>query len=236
MLHIIYGSDRENIRTQFHVVRDVMQKKCDGEHIVGESEATDAFLSEAASSIGLFGEKVLYIFDNILEKKEDQDLVVAHATELVASPNYFLVCEPSFEKDLVEEVEKMGGGAQEYAAKKVDTRPTFNIFSLGDALGRRNKKELWVLYQGALSAGIEPEEISGTLFWSVKNMVLMKEAPPGTLCGLNPFVAKKTREFAKNYTKEELLSLSHSLVAAYHEAHMGGEPMAVALERFTLGI
>ncbi len=236
MLHIIYGSDRENIRTQFHVVRDVMQKKCNSERVVGEGEVNGDFLSEAALSVGLFGEKVLFVFDTILEKNEEQELIAEYGTELAASPNYFLICEPAFEKEIIEESGKKGGISQEYVAKKVDRKPAFNIFSLGDALGRRNKKELWVLYQDALRAGIEPEEISGTLFWSVKNMMLMKDAPAGTLCGLNPFVAKKTREFAKNYTKEELLDLSHSLIVAYHEAHLGGEPMTIALERFTLGI
>ena len=64
----------------------------------------------------------------------------------------------------------------------------------------------------------------------------MKDAPVGALSGLNPFVAKKTREFSKNYSKEELVELSRSLTAAYHNAHNGGEPMDIALERFTLSI
>ena len=35
----------------------------------------------------------------------------------------------------------------------------FNIFSLTDAVGARNKKEAWVLYQKALLAGVSAEEI-----------------------------------------------------------------------------
>lgn len=236
MLHVIYGNDRETIRTQFHVVRDVMREKCNDERLVRDGEVTAEFLFETASSVGLFGERTLFIFDNILEKKEEQELLVSHAGELEDSPNYFLVCEPTFGANFADALRTHGGNIQECAAAKTGSRPVFNIFSLGDALGKRSKKDLWSLYQEARSAGLEPEEICGTLFWAVKNLALMKDAPPGTLSGLNPFVAKKTREFAENYTKEEIVGLSQALIGAYHEAHNGGEPMDIALERFTLSI
>lgn len=236
MLQLLYGNDRENIRTQFHLVREMLHTKYDNERVVREGETDDNFLAEVSSSAGLFGEKTLFIFDNILEKKEQQEIIVAHSEDLISSPNYFLLCEPQFEKDFAEDLEKAGAVTQEYAATKTNKRPPFNIFSLGDALGRRNKKELWVLYQEARDASLDSEEICGTLFWAVKNMALMKDAPVGVLCGLNPFVAKKNREFATNYTKEEIANLSHSLITLYHEAHNGGEPMDIALERFTLSI
>lgn len=236
MLHLIYGNDRENIRAQFHAAREVMRGKCDDESLVREGEVLDEFLSEVASSVGLFGEKTLFIFDNILDKKEEQELVTTHAPELGASPNYFLVCESAFDKKLAEGLEGEGVNTQECVAIRGNTRPDFNIFYLGDALGRRSKKELWSLYQEARNSGLDPEEICGTLFWAVKNLALMKDAPIGTLCGLNPFVAKKTREFANNYTREEIKNLSRTLITAYHEAHRGGEPMDIALERFALSI
>jgi len=236
MLHLIYGNDRENIRTQFHAAREVIREKCDSERLVPEGEVSNEFLSEAASSVGLFGEKTLFIFDGVFEKNEEQEVLVSHGEELALSPNYFLVCQPGFDGDFIQALEKADVTAQECVAIKGSARPAFNIFSLGDALGRRSKKDLWSLYQEARESGCEPEEICGTLFWAVKNMALMKEAPAGALSGLNPFVAKKTREFAKNYSNEEIINLSRALITAYHEAHNGGEPMEIALERFTLGI
>lgn len=236
MLHIIYGNDREQVRAQFNAARDSMRGKCDDERAVRAGEVAHDFLSEVASSRGLFGEKTLFVLDNILDKKEDQEMIVAHANELGTSPNYFLVCESGFEKEPLKDLEVDGVNIQECAAIKSNARPVFNIFSLGDALGKRSKKDLWSLYQSAREAGLESEEICGTLLWAVKNMALMKDAPAGTLCGLNPFVAKKTREFANNYTREEIINLSRALIDAYHNAHQGGEPMDIALERFTLSI
>lgn len=236
MLHIIYGKDREKGRARFRVLRENLGKKCGEERSFLEGEVTDGLLEAAASSQGLFGNTTLFIFDGVFEKKAEQEILGAHAGELISSSNQFLIFEPTLEKNIVTVLKDGGATLEEFATGKVDTRPSFNIFSLGDALGKRNKKELWVLYQGALAAGLEPEEICGTLFWAVKNIALMKNAKHGDSAGLNPFVAEKSRGFSKNYTQEEIANLSRSLVSCYHEAHRGNEPMAIALERLILSL
>lgn len=236
MLYVIYGTDREKGRKRFQTLREKFRGVCSNEITVTEGEVTEGFLDTSASSRGLFGETTLFIFDSILEKKAEQEVVASHAQTLTASPNNFLIFEPTLDKNVVAEILEHATEAEEHVGKKVDTRPTFNIFSLGDALGVRNKKDLWVLYEQAVGAGLESEEICGTLFWSVKNIALMKNAKPGDDRGLNPFVAKKSRGFAANYTQEEITKLSHSLSSIYHEAHRGGEPMTIALEKFILSL
>ena len=236
MLYVIYGKDREKGRARFRALKEELGKKCGEEHIVLEGEISKEVLHSFAATQGLFGGTTLHTFDCVFDKKDEQEVLLAHASELDLSPNTFLVFEPELDKKVAEGIAETKVKIEEFAPKKIDTRPEFNIFSLGDALGKRNKKELWVLYQGALSAGLSSEEISGTLFWAVKNLALIKNAKPGDDAGMNPFVAKKTREFAENFTAEEIKNLSHSLVTIYHEAHRGGEPMDIALERFILGV
>jgi len=234
MLHIVFGTDREKSRARFRVLRGETAKMCGEERVVRENEITADFLDEAASSRGLFGETSLFIFDNLFDKKAEQELLTSRARELSLSSNHFLILENSFEKGTIAVLKELATVIEEYAKGKVDTRPDFNIFSLGDALGKRNKKDLWVLYHEALETGLEPEEICGTLFWAVKNMALMKNAKTGDDCGVSLFVAQKARGFAKNYTSEEITKLSQGIMSAYHEAHRGGEPMEIALERFIL--
>jgi DNA polymerase III delta subunit len=249
MLYIIYGTDREKGRKRFQALREKSRGACDNEFVVSEGEATEGFLDTSAVSRGLFGEMSLFTFDSILEKKAEQEIIASHAQALAASPNHFLIFEPTLDKKVVAEIAEHATETEECVGKKIDTRPAFNIFSLGDALGNRNKKDLWVLYEQAITAGLEPEEICGTLFWSVKNIALMKSSPAYRAsadtarrdsaeadCGLNPFVAKKSRGFAANYTGEEITGLSRSLSSIYHEAHRGGEPMTIALERFILSL
>jgi len=236
MLHIIYGNDREKGRARFRELRKKLSKECGEERAILEGELSKELLHSFAASQGLFGNTSLFTFDCLFDKKAEQEVLLAHANELCLSLNSFLVFEPELDKKIAGEIKITQAEVEEYVAKKIDTRPDFNIFSLGDALGKRNKKELWVLYQEALTSGLSGEEICNTLFWTVKNIALMKNARMDDNCGLNPFVATKARSFAKNYSQEEIASLSRSLVTIYHEDHRGGEPMNISLERFILDI
>jgi len=236
MLHIIYGKDREKGRARFRALRAELGKKCGEESVILEGEITKEFLHGAAASQGLFGNTTLFVFDCVFDKADEQDILLAHANELDLSQNIFLVFEPELEKKIAEGIAETKVKLEEYIAKKTGTYSEFNIFSLGDALGKRNKKELWILYQEALKKGLSSEEICNTLFWTVKNLALIKNSKPGSDMGMSEFVAKKSRGFAENYTAEETKNLSHQLVTIYHEAHRGGEPIGVALERFILAL
>lgn len=236
MLYVIYGKDREKGRARFRALRKELGKKCGEERVLLDGEISKELMHEMASTQGLFGGENLFVFDCVFDKKEEQEVLLAHANELRLSQNFFLVFEPELDKKLGDEIKETKAEVEEFPLKKIDNRSEFNIFSLGDALGKRNKKELWILYQEALGAGLSSEEISGTLFWAVKNIALMKNAKVGDDAGMNPFVAKKSRGFAENYTQEEIANLSRSLVTSYHEAHRGGEPMDIALERLILSL
>lgn len=236
MLHLIYGNDRQKGRERFQALRDKLASH--GARIEGvrEGSVSRETLEGMTASRGLFGEVPLFVFDAVLEKKAEQELVVSCAQMLAESPNFFLIYEPTLAKEFVDDIARCADEITDCSIKKVENRPAFNIFALGDALGTRNKKDLWILFQKAQDAGVEPEEICGTLFWSVKNMALMKSAQSGDDAGLNPFVAKKARGFSTNYSGNEIAGLSRTLMRVYHEAHRGGEPMAIALERFILSL
>ena len=120
--------------------------------------------------------------------------------------------------------------------QKIQTTAAFNMFSLSDALGERDKKRLWVLYQKGKFNGVSPEEAHGILFWGVKSIHLAHGAQNAEEAELNPFVFKKVARFASNYTTAELDRLSMSLIALYHSARRGMIPLDIALERFILSI
>ncbi len=233
MLYIIHGNDRQKGRGEFQKLRDSLSAHGENVVVVSEGSVSKETLSEQAVTRGLFGEVSIFIFDGVLEKKEDQEIVARTVSLLAESPNHFLVFEPVLVKEFADEARQGAKEMIDCSVKKIDERPAFNIFSLGDALGERNKKELWVRYQQAVLFGLESEEICNTLFWTVKNMAIMKSSPKGTT-DLNPFVAQKSRSFAKNYEAQELAELSRALMTLYHEGHRGGESMSIALERFIL--
>lgn len=234
MLYIIHGNDRQKGRAQFAKLREALSAHGENVVVVPEGSVSKETLSEQAVTRGLFGEVSVFVLDGVLEKKEDQEIVAHTIPLLTQSPNHFLIFEPAIIKEFTDEAKQSASEMIECSVKKGDERPAFNVFSLGDALGERNKKELWVRYQQAVLFGLEPEEVCNTLFWTVKNMALMKNASADSATDLNPFVAKKSRGFAKNYEAKELAELSRALTTLYHEGHRGGEPMSIALERFIL--
>jgi hypothetical protein len=110
------------------------------------------------------------------------------------------------------------------------------VFTLGDLLGKRDKRGLWTYYQQALATGLVPEELHGTFFWAVKSMLLASVSASAEEAGQKPFTYTKFKSYAAHYTAEELSAMSLALVQIYHEARQGRTDIPTALERFILTI
>ena len=128
--------------------------------------------------------------------------------------------------DFVEEVEE----TDEIKSKHSD----FNIFSLTDAVGARNKKEAWVLYEKALASGMVAEEILWKIVWIVKSMLIASHTKDYSETEMKEFPYKKAKGYAKNFSKDELENLSESLVVGYHNARRGIGEIETLIEKILL--
>ena len=109
-----------------------------------------------------------------------------------------------------------------------------DFFEFADALGRRDKRGLWVLYQDVLAEQVPAEEVHGIFFWQVKSMLLAKKCKTAEEAGMKTFPFQKSKEAARNFKDVELENLSSKLVSMYHEAHRGNTDFHISLERFIL--
>jgi hypothetical protein len=148
-----------------------------------------------------------------------------------------LFLEDGLLKTLLKKIEKhaekvfdIGEGASKGAEKK----ERFNTFLLTDALGRKDKKNLWVLYQKALEAQTPVEEIHGILFWQMKSLALAENSNSPTEAGMKAYPYQKAKEFVKKFEAQEIRDLRKKLVYLYHDAHRGEFDLAEGLERFIL--
>jgi DNA polymerase III delta subunit len=130
--------------------------------------------------------------------------------------------------DFSEEAEE----ADSLKAKRSD----FNIFSLTDAVGARNKKEAWSLYQKALASGLSAEEIFWKVFWIVKSMLTASRTKNYSETEMKEFPYKKAKQYAQNFSKEELEKLSETLVVGYHNARRGIGEIDSLIEKFVLSL
>ena len=168
--------------------------------------------------------------------KKAKEIVLKKLAVLASSENVFIFLEDELVKAELKELEKFAEKVQKFSVAAAQSQRPFNIFSLTDSLGRRDKRGLWLLYQKALAQGFPPEEIHGVLFWQMKAMLAASLTKTAEEAGFKPFVFLKAKNFAGNFLPAELKTLLSKMVAIYHNAHLGGPDLDVALENLILEI
>jgi hypothetical protein len=179
--------------------------------LVPERDASKELIDSYAAGVSMFGTSIAVVLENVITKGEislsDEDL-----RSLADSQTLFIFLE---DKLLVapERKYKKYATIERFDEKKVSQKPAINTFAIADAFGMRDKVKAWMLYREAIESGMEPEPISGILFWKIKNMLLT-----GT----------------KSFTHEALTRQSSELVSLYHRSHRGESDFVIGLEQFIL--
>lgn len=243
MFYFLHGEDKDKARKKAHELIDGLTKKRPNAPFfkVDSENFSLGKLEEMIGGQGLFENKQIIFFDNVLEDKETKGAILEKIKEIAESPNAFVFLEGKIDKATAGKMEKKAEKVQEFKftgneGKIKESKEKFNTFSLADVFGRKDKKNLWTLYQEALSQGVAPEEINGILFWQLKSMIAANDSKSADESGLNPYVFQKSKSFARNYSEEEMKKLSSELVSVYHDSRRGIHDFDIALERFILSL
>ena len=243
MIYLFYGQNTEQARHKANsVVESLLKKRPDASLFRLDSDTwQEAAFDEYVGGQGLFVQKYIVVLDRLFEKKEIKEYVVERLKILKESENIFIVIENTLNKATLGKFEKNAEKVQVFGEEKegaIKSKKTadFNMFAITDALGARNQKRLWTLYQQALRHDVVSEELHGILFWQVKSMLLASTSKDAKESGLNPFVYSKAKNYAKNFTLPELKKISSQLVTMYHQAHRGEVDFDAELEKFFLSI
>lgn len=247
MIYFIHGTDIDKAKAKARdLVDSLRKKKPDASFFkIDADNWNPAAMEEYVGGQGLFENKFIILVDRIGEDKVRRDELIDAVGMMAESNNIFIVLEGKLDKVSLGKIEKKAEKTQEFALAGMGDGPVtkknkggddFNIFALGDALGRRDKKQLWVLYRQAIDAGKSPEEIHGTLFWQVKSIVIASRAASAGDSGLAPFVYSKSKGFAANFSVGELAKLFDDLISISHDARRGMHELEVGLERVLLEV
>lgn len=239
MLYFLYGSDKDKARQKAaDLVAALQKKKPDASFFKLTLENwSEGSFEEYIGGQGLFENKYIVLADGLMEDKPTKEFISKRLKDLHESQNVFIFREGELDKATLTKAEKNSEKVQEFALKGVEEKKEeFKIFVLTDALGRRDKKALWILYHEAKNANVEDEQIHGILFWQVKNMLLAQKTGSAKEAGLNPFVYSKSQGFGRNFKEGELSKLSSQLVHLYHDARKGIHDLDVALEKWILSV
>ncbi len=240
MIYLLYGQEVERARVKAHeLVDSLLKKKPDASFFKLDLENwQEAAFDEYVGGQGLFVQKYIVFFDMLFQNKEVKEYIVDRIKVLKESDNIFIILESTLDKATLTKFEKNSQKVQEFGSneKVAKKKDEFNMFSMTDALGSRNRGKLWTLYQKAVRSDAVAEEIHGMLFWQIKSMILAEVSKDAKEAGLNPFVYSKAKGYAKNFKQEELKNISSTLVQMYHNAHKGIVNFDNELEKFLLEI
>jgi len=235
MLYVLHGDDIVRGKAKLAaLVESLARKKPNASRIRFDIDTFDVSrLDELISTQGLFEKRCMVVLDRVLADKDFSTAVLGRLKDLAASPNIIIVFEEKLAAPTKRKFERHAERVQTFA-KTARSKDAFNVFTLTEALGKRDGRTLWVLYQRARMRGMTPEEIHGLLFWQLKSMMFAaKEDTPGA-AGLKPFVFGKAKKEVENYGVEELRVSMQELVHLYHNARRGRFTLESALERFIL--
>lgn len=231
MLYVIYGTDTK--KTGAHAAKMIaaLAKKRPDASIfsITPENYSSALLDEYIGSVGLFETKHIIKLDGLLADVVEAD-VLDRVSDMAENEHIFIMREEKLLAAQKKKLEKYAEEVREFALPENKQR-TFNVFALADAVGSRDKKKAWSLYQDALREGLVAEEIHGTLWWQVKTML---QVARGDTEGLKPFSITKAKGFLKKHSPEQLRVLASALVETYHEARRGNAEMEIGIEKILL--
>ena len=238
MIYFSYGTDRQTIQKKTRATFEALQKKKpDASFVSFDGENfTFADLEAISGSQGLFEKKIVAKLSDILTNKALVDDVLKLLPQMKASENIIVWSEGEVNKVPLEKIKKNAEKVEEFLIKEFKQKKEFNIFALTDALGNRDKKNLWILLVEAMRRGTASEEIHGTLFWQLKTIILAKITKTAEEAGLKPYAYSKAKSFAKNWSEAELSLVITNFVDMYHKAHRGEIDFETKLEKFVLSL
>jgi DNA polymerase III delta subunit len=235
MLFVFNGNDEVLVRAKARAHALSLQgENCD--FLLLESDTfSPAVFDESFFAQSFFGTSFVIFCDNVFENKEASEFFEKFAEEIVSSPNNCVLAEKTLPVALATRFKKAGVKILDFKVEKKDERK-FNTFALGDALGMKDKKNLWILFAQAREMGLEGEEICGVLFWQIKNILLAGSTKTAIEAGVSEYPYKKAKSFSKIWKKEELQDSLLELTKMYHDAHRGRGNFMNQLEMFVLAV
>ena len=152
---------------------------------------TESFYSGAT----LFSALCAVIFQNILEHEEIRNFVLDKLKLMGESGNYFVFLEGKLGKPILDAFKKARAELNIFELPKglsagAGKKERFDNFLVANAFANKDKLNTWVYFRQAVDFGASLEEISGILFWKIKDLLLKKNFSKFSEKQLKNFVSR----------------------------------------------
>jgi DNA polymerase III delta subunit len=254
MIYFLHGKDTEKSRQKLNELLHFFRSKDNDVSIFkfDEYDFEKEKIDELSRSGTLFGGKVVVVFNRIFDDKNISKIILENLDAYASSKNIFILYEEEIDDKFFDLIKEKAKKVQKFNLP-VSKEPKvgrfggkeyggYNPFLVCDAVGEKNKKKAWLVFQEALLAGVPAEEVFWKVWWQTKNLLLIKTLAEGGVkslekeSGLHPFVVKKNIGFSKNFSFKELDDFSWKLVELYHNARRGLADFEIGLEKILINV
>lgn len=239
MLYSFVGENREVVLEKARTLsKTLVSKRRDAEvfDVDGDFFNTDEF-KEIVFGQGLFGKSYIVNLNNILESKDSKDIFLEYLEDIKNSPNIFILRAGKLTADVKKNIEKFSEKVVEVKTKSGGVKKeAFNIFSVTDKLGERDRRGLWLVFWKAIEGGHRAEDVFWKLSWQLKTMIIATETGSPSEADMKPYPYNKAKSYAKNFERPELNKKFNELNELYRDVRLGKQEFETGLESFILSI
>lgn len=221
MLYLFHGNNLAESRKKLGELVNELDK---GAALrLDKEELSMPRFKEACAARGLFAERSLVIVE--VEKISDIDFLKKeeNLTWLEEVPAHtdvvFWVGESIHSKSkILKRIKELG---DVYYFKKDQDKP----FDFLDALAKKDPQKSYLELANLRAQEEHPLKLIQLIAWELRTLISVKSSPQNP--GLHPFVYKKSKKFARNFSQAELINLFAEVMEADLEMKTGGEDRLV---------
>ncbi|KKR78980.1 MAG: hypothetical protein UU24_C0020G0006 [Candidatus Nomurabacteria bacterium GW2011_GWA2_40_9] len=216
MIYLFTGDDTKNKFINYEKFLKSISKDTEV-FSVNRNNFSESEIESFYSGAGLFFTKCVVALSNILDREDERDFILKKLELFAQSPNTFIFLEGKLNKPVVDAFKKIKGEVvvnifELPKAKK----ERFDNFLLANAFANKDKLNMWIYFRQAMDKGVMMEELTGVLFWKIKDMILKKN-------------------FSK-YSEAKLKDTANKLSYLLPEARREGKDAEVVFEQFLLEV
>jgi hypothetical protein len=125
------------------------------------------------SGASLFSALCAVIFRNVFEREETRDFILDKLKPMGQSDNSFIFLEGKLNKPILDAFKKVNAEINIFELPK-EKKEKFDNFLMANAFAEKDKLYTWIYFRQAVDKGVAMEELTGVLFWKIKDMLLKK--------------------------------------------------------------
>ena len=188
MIYLFSGDDVKNKIISYEKFIKSIPKEVEP-FFISRNNFNPTQIESLYSGSSLFSPLCSAIFQNALEYEETRDFVLGKLKMMGESNNYFIFLESKLNKSILDAFKKARAEINIFELPK-EKKEKFDNFLIANAFANKDKLNTWIYFRQAIENGASLEEISGIIFWKIKDMILKKNFSKFKEEQLKDFVSK----------------------------------------------